>query len=1060
MKKNEKGFVLVTTLVLLSVLTLMAAASSYKTVLGIKVSKMSEHLDLSMIAAQTGLTQLYWYWSRDGDVVAGTGGQAEFDNLKAYLDGVGSPPAIYKPGLAINTIADAPSDADLQAADSGFKVFTMTSTGVDDTIGWKSAAAGTNAQVAVWLTTFNNEGAGVYPYKTPIDLQTDSCPGGCRLVTYALGRSGESQKLLRETQSFLDKKLGGVAAMTNAPKGDNFSALCGTTTSSSAFNGTANGSAWPADGSGPAGNGRVLLEVTQAPFVIDDAPSGTALASNTEFGEDSAFGFRRGTSSQTGAVFNHTPLLMYAGHKLRSNANLKVDWASAKRDSATPAPDLPAGMLPKKLVNSPMIAEGERMDYFTDADTNLFNMDAYRWAAEQLTCQDPTKADGAAGNGIYCSKGEKLRRALVKMNFPAYAPVTGRLTLAQFEYNVANSIPMFGMIRLMLPAEVAQSNAATCNGKSITLHRIGNTSKFGGKDYSKLTAKGGPFDSVDSARYTSGDLTKILNSGYNGAIPNPNTDGSADESADGPYAFSDPDGAEVDTDGSLGARARMVVYGSVVIDYFADYDIENEATSAEEAISKSNMVFDPQFGERILTPLESPDVYFWANIPLLINPVMPRFTGTDPYAFPTAADPTRAGSTNALTTAGLVNMRVADGSSVNINLASPYDGNFPWSEGMLRGPAEMNSAGTFRLMSRDFVNDNPSNLGLVKMAKDIGRDTEVSGTTTAMTTMLGWRAPGPGNPKEADIIHYYFDLMRSNVNRAEPMDWPVALWPGNSFGGNFCMGRIDCNTNKVDPSSADVTNNMGDKMHLLFPTGYMHGWKAALAALDINADEWNTILSGNGSSLKGIADAGGLYTQLTNDCSPLVGGCPLGKPYHSSEVGFKTQADVQAIQDMEEEYFYITKDLATGYGIMDSEWLDLPTTIYSGGLIDIHSHTNMNGIMYTPGPLEWGSGIADYGEVRRDGSFNVRFSEYWSSSTRRVNFDGNDDPEMSYANQDALSYVNGSIITGYGMAVGYSDRYQIAESKYLLVYDLQAVDNVNTNMKAIRLRRYDWQQLN
>jgi hypothetical protein len=209
--------------------------------------------------------------------------------------------------------------------------------------------------------------------------------------------------------------------------------------------------------------------------------------------------------------------------------------------------------------------------------------------------------------------------------------------------------------------------------------------------------------------------------------------------------------------------------------------------------------------------------------------------------------------------------------------------------------------------------------------------------------------------------------------------------------------------------------------------------------------------------LKGIADDAGLYKQISNDCSSAGAaggaGCALGKPYHANAEGFKSQAAVKLLEDNEADYFYITKDLVTGYGLMDSKWQDMPTTIYSGGLIDIHSHTNMSGIMYTPGPLEWGSGLANYGELSRDGSGNIQFR------IKNGNLDLKDgEPEPRFINDDAMSYVNGSIITGYGMAVGYSGS--TSTSKYLLVYDLQAVDNVNTNLKAIRLRRYDWQHLN
>ncbi|MDQ7002427.1 MAG: hypothetical protein Q9N02_07030, partial [Ghiorsea sp.] len=221
-------------------------------------------------------------------------------------------------------------------------------------------------------------------------------------------------------------------------------------------------------------------------------------------------------------------------------------------------------------------------------------------------------------------------------------------------------------------------------------------------------------------------------------------------------------------------------------------------------------------------------------------------------------------------------------------------------------------------------------------------------------------------------------------------------------------------------------NNVGDKMHLLFPTGYMHGWKVALAALDITANEWNHVLSGGLAPRLGIATPSGLYDQLSTSClqnPPFPGGCPMpmGLPYSFGiDKGALNLAAVQAIQAKESSYIRVTQDATTGYGVLDSKWRDIPAVMYSGGVLDMKAHTNMNGIIYTPGPLGWGLGVSNY-----DTGIH-------------------------------MSYINGSIITGYGTFTNNAS----ANDRLVLVYDQQAVDNINLNQSTIVLRRYNHQVLN
>jgi len=1014
---REQGFILVTVLVLLAVLTIAAITSSFKTNVSSKVANMSSHLDQAIIAANAGLTQMYWYWSSDGDKTVG--GVKEFKAMTDFLNGRSSTyPAAYKPGFAVDETQKAPTDAQIQAVNSGFKVYTFTSAGVtDDVYTWNEPVAKYLPQAAVWVTTFDDATGTNYPYDpySVVDktVSGSKCPNGCRMVTYALGRYGDARKVIRESQSFSSQKLKGVSALTNAPSGDNYKTLCGAASSTTGV--TSNAKDWSGT---PTGN--VMINATQAPFVLGSSPSGIALASNTEVDEgNNMFGFRDGEDGTTGVAFKDEPMLLYSGHDTAKGA--KVDFAGLTQD--TVGTDLPANVLPKNLVYSGLMTGGDKVEYFSNANENLFSIDHYRWASEQFTCQDPTEADGTYGNGIYCGKAERLRRAMVAAGFDARVPVTGRLSLAQLQWNIANSIPMFGIVRLMLPAKPGSN--VTCGSKTINIHSIATNLKH-------ISAQGA----------------------YNGGgIANPDTDNTdLTNSADQPYTYS----SLGDADGNLGPNARLIVYGTVVIDYFADYDITEAATDNSVA---NNYVFDPAAGgERILTPLEAVDTFFWMDVPMLINPVMPRFGGAAPIAFPTAASAVKpSGSVNNLTTAGMMNMVDAAGSSTNkVYLASPYDGYFPWSEGMIPPGVGENNAGTMRFMDRDAQPDNAGGEGLIDLGKTIQNlagaaqnfDSMSDSPVPKVTGLLNLNKPF-GGTKEAKVVKYYYNLTVALADENMTNDWPIAPWPGDTFAQNFCIGKADCGAATMSTTPAD--DHMGDKLHLLFPSGYMHGWKVALAALDLSADEWNTILSG-GATFKGIGESGGLYEQVTKGCSmdgatiESPSKCYQGVPFNLEDTGFKSLAAVKLLQDAEAKYFYVTKDVSSGYASLDSKWADIPSTIYSGGLIDIHSHTNMTGVMYTPGPLEWGPGISWY-----EGTGCAKMKSGVCKPGSRNN------PENHKNKAPALSYVNGSIITGYGASVSYTNDAR--PSHLILVFDSQSVDNVNANQNAIVLRRYDWQML-
>ncbi|MDX8411383.1 MAG: hypothetical protein R8K46_05880 [Mariprofundaceae bacterium] len=951
---KERGFVLVSVVVLLAILTTLGATAMFKSSIEVSVSVSAEQGEQALAAANAGLAENFAYWRFDSN------GNIERDDILAAMkDGTPSP-FHYDESLAVssmfslNQLAGGDIDNWIKGS-SVIRVYDVLARGMDR-IASANWASGINPQVAIWATSYHPQTGSAYPYASPnASLNAGGC-ADCKIVVYALGRSGTSRRLLREIQVTTTEALAGVAALTNAPPYGSFDQAC-----MEADNKTdlGNISAWKASINNTA------VEVTQAPYIrnassVDSKPSGVAIKSNTDLGGGGK-GFRKQDKSTTGASFEFSPLLNYSGHGSGAAANeSRGNDADTIQDNTNPYDNLDqlgAHELPHNLVMAPTMNTDDEMTYFSDANAQLFNLDAYRWAAEEFVCQDPSKPDGSNGNGRYCSKAEALRLAV-----GGAAPVAGRLTVAEFEYNVNYGFPMFGMVRVMLPTTGSGTNfSCTVNGQSF-----------------------------------SSEFYEI-----SGSVATMETD------PGGGSGFYDGSISTVDSDGILDGTARVLVYGSLFFDFFTDEGdpsisetcetkkvevivIDKKGKKKKKKVKKTvctnndpledNNVFDPAAsggGERLLEPLEAVDSYMKIEFPILINPTMPRGSLG---AFPTAAGGT-----------------IATGVSSNpVNLAAPTGGYFPPTEGLVL-PSDSDSyekglAGTMRLMS------NQNTYGGFSMPSDglvsISEALEASGTFPPAG------APALFSAHEAEL-EYYYDLAYKTAKQSDSFSWPMAAFPqGSALSGTFYIGVED----------AAAGHNDGDMLHLLFPSAYMHGWKVALAALNLTASDWNNLLTDLAS---------GLASQHATHRNYGDSAMPKGSPFNTVEdAGYSESA---ALETEQSKFFYVDDTHTSGYGLLTEEWRDIPAEMYVGGLLDMHAHANINGVVYTPGPLEWEPGNSEYA--------------------------GND---------HHLAYISGAIITGYGAYV----KNKVADGRYVLSYSNDTLDNLNTNNAAPKLERSAWQALN
>ncbi|MBF0280999.1 MAG: hypothetical protein HQM07_00295 [Zetaproteobacteria bacterium] len=888
---RERGYVLLTSVMLLVLLTSVAVMMAYKSLVSEKISAISADSYRALAAAEAGLHYQFNNWTTRNWSCDANGDRESLGRILGLLQGkpplspTGCTATNYISALAPeylsnpdgtvaanqvllehpDVIAQAGIDGYIQWADgSGGKPFVRVFEMSGDAIyqkgnsEWNAPYLRANEQVAVWSSyVCENNVASLYPYDTSTALANCSHP---RLVVYALGRAGNSMRFMREFVAESKSDLLNMGALNNASRQNCWKQLCDPTAS---CGGSTSG--W----SGASQTNNILIDATQARDVSGEIPSGTALLSNLPLGKaNSNFG-RLVNDRATDSGFNAIPMIAYAGHN--STTNMKVDFADVALDTTTPnAPDLPNGKLPYDLVIQSRIDTNSEITLFSDSnpDTQAINIQAYRDAAEAFT------------TGAMVTQAEALRTSL--NTSPTYSgivtePVTGRLTLAQFQYNVAHAIPMFGMVRVLYPTELD-----------------GNKSNRPGSDaICTSTNKAKGFDPLFKNNQFDASLMKPAGT-YNTSSTN-----------------------NLDKDGELGTNAKIIVYGSLFFDFFDD----NDASFSNGDTRLRNGLYDS--GESLLTIPDAMGVSIAIEVPILINPVMPY-----------GAASSFAG--------------VATGTSSNpYNLASPTGGYFPTTEGLIPVSSDSRN-GSVRLMGAMGTANYSQNL--------IGAATSIQGGTS----MTSAAEPLFSHVNVHPSLQYYDQLHKLASSAASgAYQWGIGNFP-NTMSDDFAIGASDL----------AAGSNDGDKFHLLFPSGYLHGWKVALAALHLTAAHWNSL----GSS----------------------------------------------------QYFNITADAGSGYGLLDDQWRDIPALIYSGGTISLQGPTNISGMVYTPGPFEWIPGAI----AQKNGGSSVQ----------------------------SLGYINGTILAGFGTYM--SDETHVADpTQLILVYDPTSFDSIESTSNYIIMREFGLQEL-
>jgi len=438
-ERREEGFVLVTVIVLLAILTILGTVSIYKTNVQTKVSAGSEASEKAFAAMQAGLSTTFAYWKYDAT------GRTEMDNLGKFVaSGSGTLPTIYVnkyPDLLYDATAGLGGDS--AAVDSwvktttGVRVYSI-SDGAVTSIANSNWGSGSADQFAVWATSFQQVSGATYPYLTPRHIASGSACTSCGLVVYSIGRSGGVRRLAREMLAYPNDRITPFGAMVNAPKYANKQSFCDGGSRSTSV--TSNGSHVSAGGV----TSSHLIDATQA-------PGSTAIASNNslQFPSNQIAYSTAGTTEVSGS--NTVPYVVYDPGKITSVDYPKIDGADMKAlfDSTAAR---------RAVINDSLFLDASKyISYFDNGE--LLNLNIYREAANRVA----GFANETIGGFLVNTGGAALGNAAALRTANAGRGRTGTLQWNEFIGNVQNRIPMYGLVRVMVPA-VKASGSGICTG--------------------------------------------------------------------------------------------------------------------------------------------------------------------------------------------------------------------------------------------------------------------------------------------------------------------------------------------------------------------------------------------------------------------------------------------------------------------------------------------------------------------------------------------------------------------------------------------------------------------
>ncbi|RMI27631.1 MAG: hypothetical protein D6681_00300, partial [Calditrichaeota bacterium] len=247
----------------------------------------------------------------------------------------------------------------------------------------------------------------------------------------ALGRSGNAKRLVRQYMSTVTRNIQAFGAMMNAPK---YKTLTGRCTDDPYA-----GSLW----------GSYLSPGSVHTHMIDStqAPGGVAMASNNSI--HIASGAKPYPNNTGTSLQGIDPWVVYDPGKVNQADYPKIAGSDMSALAGT-------------VVKDNLFGTNDQMNFFKDAYSQLFNLDAYREAANRIAGFRDETINGYLVHTGGISKGNY---ASLKAANAGHARM-GTLQMADWVYNIQNQKPMYGLVRILIPMVFdAYSSATGCTNE-------------------------------------------------------------------------------------------------------------------------------------------------------------------------------------------------------------------------------------------------------------------------------------------------------------------------------------------------------------------------------------------------------------------------------------------------------------------------------------------------------------------------------------------------------------------------------------------------------------------
>jgi len=550
-KQFEKGFVLVAALGLTLVLTAVGAGALMNSESETKYSKHEVANDFALEAAKSGINN---YFSR---INSATFNQ-EIKAIGAFSQtGVASPsygtlPSYYM-NLSVDNKAEIPTDAFIAANAGNFLLYDITNTGLVAKTTWNPNPK--VQQVAMWVETYDaGADLATFPYmkngvstKHHVTGKTDA-KEGLSFVVYAIGAYGNDRKVVRERIAQGSGFVRDLAAVNNAPRYADNPSLCADAGKNEGASGDTSSESLTSSGTTSYGSGTtygkgLIIDSTQS-FYTRAIKSNNAVIFPLAT-TDPLFDYDNATSSiVTG---NMEPSVVYDEGKVN-----KINYPNVTGS--------PIANNYNNTVESDLFGTSNYIDYFASSVDNLFYLDAYREAANRMAGYP----DGEVLNGytVNVDSNGMGNASTLKTDNNDHARM-GTLSWEDFSYNISNQIPMYGIVRVLVPTRLESTSEQESHTHSI----CGNTH----------ADRYVPIISYDS-----------------------NHDGSSSDNGIGDSL--------ADSNGGTG---KIIVYGSLFFDFFFDKNENQQYDMSDDFILSDK--------QAMTTDLK-------IELPVLVNPVAGGFT--------------------------------------------------------------------------------------------------------------------------------------------------------------------------------------------------------------------------------------------------------------------------------------------------------------------------------------------------------------------------------------------------------------------------------------------------